>query len=161
MGRRFGRDKRGHSAGDGLRAGVRSSAVSWPSASTITIATMAVPASTSSPSVKLPVESLIRPITDGPAKPARLPIELMMAMPPAAAAPDRKAVGSVQNTGRTPKMPNPATLNATIFAVGSFRKAATVRPAAATKIGKAVWKRRSSFASERWPHQTMLITPTT
>ena len=52
---------------------------------------MAAPASTSSPSVKLPVESLIRPITDGPAKPARLPIELMMAMPPAAAAPDSAA----------------------------------------------------------------------
>src|SRR5262249_4449400 len=128
----------GHSAGDESRAGVRSSAVSWPRASTIAMARMAAPASTSSPSVKLPVESLIRPITDGPTKPARFPIELMMAMPPAAAAPDRKAVGSVQNTGRAPKMPNPATLNANIFALGSSRKAATIRLAAATKIAKAV-----------------------
>ncbi len=81
---------------------------------------------------------MIIPITDGPTKPARLPIELMMAIPPAAAAPDRKAVGNVQNTGREPKMPNPATLNATIFAVGSLRKAATVSPAAAMKIAKPV-----------------------
>ena len=43
----------------------------------------------SSPPVKLPVASLIQPIAYGPTKPARLPIELMMAMPAAAAAPER------------------------------------------------------------------------
>jgi hypothetical protein len=63
----------------------------------MTNATTATPTSTSRPLVKLPVASLIMPITDGPTKPARLPIELMMAIPPAAAAPDRKAVGKVQN----------------------------------------------------------------
>ena len=39
-------------------------------------------------------------------------MELIIAMPPAAAVPDRKAVGSVQKTGMLPKMPKPATQNA-------------------------------------------------
>ena len=37
-------------------------------------------------------------------------------LPPAAAAPDRKAVGSVQITGRPPKTPKAETLNRAILA---------------------------------------------
>src|SRR6266436_6040601 len=47
----------------------------------------------SRPPAKLCVTSLIRPTIEGPTKPARLPVELIKAMPPAAAAPSRKAGG--------------------------------------------------------------------
>ena len=92
----------------------------------------------------------------GPAKPARLPIELIRAMPPAAAAPERKAAGNVQNTGRQPKMPKPATDSAAIFIVGSSSAVDIAMPADATNSGNARWNRRSSLRSERRPHSTML-----
>ena len=41
-------------------------------------------------------------------------MELMMAMPPAAAAPDRNEVGMVQNTGRNPNTPQADSDSATI-----------------------------------------------
>src|SRR6186713_2776816 len=46
-----------------------------------------------------PVASLIHPTRNGMPKPARFPIELMIAMPAAAAAPFRNAVGKFQNNG--------------------------------------------------------------
>src|SRR3954469_11064275 len=52
-----------------------------------------------SPPRKLPVRSLTQPITHGPAKPPRFPIELMVAMPVAAAVPDRNIVGMAQRGG--------------------------------------------------------------
>jgi len=42
---------------------------------------------------RLPVLSLIRPIAYGPAKPARLAMELMKAIPEAAAYPARNSLG--------------------------------------------------------------------
>src|SRR6516165_12668626 len=54
-------------------------------------------ASSTRPSVVSPVASLIQPMAYGPTKPPRLPIELINAMPPAAAEPVRKPVGRVQN----------------------------------------------------------------
>ena len=87
---------------------------------------------------ELPVESLIQPMAYGPAKPARLPIELISAIPPAADVPDRNAVGSVQKTGMLPKMPKPATEKAIIFMTGSsrwLRPNARRRPAAGTPGG--------------------------
>src|SRR5262245_63926942 len=103
----------------------------------------------------------MRPIAYGPAKPARLPIELISAMPPAAAAPERKAAGNVQNTGRQPKIPKPATDNAAIFIVGSSNAVEAAMPADATNSGNARWKRRSILRSERRAQNTMLTVPTT
>src|ERR1700749_36424 len=86
----------------------------------------------SSPAPKPPVLSLIQPIAYGPKKPARLPSELIAAIPPAAAAPDRKAAGNVQITGRHPKIPKPAIDNAIIFSTGLSSPADAAMPAAAT-----------------------------
>src|SRR5438093_7053520 len=99
------------------------------------------------------------PMAYGPAKPARLPIELISAIPPAAAAPDRNAAGNVQKTGRQPKIPKPATDNAAIFIVGSSSAVEMAMPADATNSGNARWNRRSSLRSERRPHNTMLTSP--
>src|SRR5437762_12786813 len=101
----------------------------------------------------------MRPITYGPANPARLPIELISAIPPAAAAPDRNAAGNVQKTGRQPKIPKPATDNAAIFIVGSSSAVEIAIPADATNSGNARWNRRSSIRSERRPQNTMLTSP--
>src|ERR1700744_5988652 len=99
-------------------------------------------------------------MANGPANPSRLPIELTTAMPAAAAAPDRKAVGRVQNTGRQEKMPNPATQKGIIFSVGSSSIVEAAIPAAAMNSGIAVCQRRSPAWSERNPHQTIAIVPT-
>jgi hypothetical protein len=55
------------------------------------------------------------------AEPARLPIELISAMAPAAAVPESQAVGKVQNTAKMQKMPIAANVSATMVAVGSVR----------------------------------------
>src|SRR4051795_5912615 len=100
------------------------------------------------------------PIAYGPAKPDRLPMELMTAIPPAAAAPDRNAVGSVQNTGRQPNTPNAATEKAIIFAVGSASSEAARIAAPASSSANAVWNLRSPVRSERRPQYTMAKVPT-
>lgn len=69
-------------------------------------------ASTSNPVIVLPVNSLTQPISYGPPKPARLPIELINAMPPAAATPLKKAVGRVQNSPNAANPPIAATMRA-------------------------------------------------
>src|SRR3984893_7701666 len=71
-------------------------------------------ASTSNPVEVEPVASLTQPIRYGPPNPARLPIELISAMAPAAADPESQAVGSVQKTAKVQKMPIAATISATM-----------------------------------------------
>src|SRR3954466_15234914 len=100
------------------------------------------------------------PIAYGPAKPDRLPIELMIAIPPAAPAPDRNAVGSVQNPGRHPNTPNAATEKAIILAVGSARKEAARIPRPARSSANAVWNLRSPVRSDRRPQYTIAKVPT-
>src|ERR1700693_3427412 len=70
--------------------------------------------STKSPVEVLPVASLTQPIRYGPPKPARVPIELIRAIAPAAAVPESQAVGSVQNTPKVQKIPIAATTSATM-----------------------------------------------
>src|SRR3954469_11570333 len=65
-----------------------------------------------SPPRKLPVRSLIQPIAHGPAKPPRFPIELMVAMPAAAAGPDRNMVGIDHRGGFAALMPTLTTVRA-------------------------------------------------
>src|SRR5215467_12862637 len=69
---------------------------SWPIRNVTTPAMIGQAASATRPSVVSPVASLIQPMAYGPTKPPRLPIEFINAMPPAAAEPVRKPVGSVQ-----------------------------------------------------------------
>src|SRR6202521_3375120 len=91
-----------------------SALVSWPPRTAKTPPINGSTASTNSPVEVLPVASLTQPIKYGPPKPARLPIELISAIAPAAAEPDSHAVGSVQNTAKVPKMPIAATISATM-----------------------------------------------
>ena len=75
-------------------------------------------ATTYRPAVTPPVHSFIQPIMKGVAKPARLPTELMKAMPPAAAVPVKKPAGIAQNTGNAPSTPMADTLSAAIASTG-------------------------------------------
>src|SRR5262245_40492766 len=112
------------------------------------MAMMARPAIRSRPAVKLPVASFIQPIAYGPAKPARLPIELITAMPAAAALPDKTAVGSVQNTGSVPNTPQAPMVNATIVKVGLPVSVDAAMPADATNDPVAVCPLGSPVGSD-------------
>src|SRR5258708_17260834 len=92
-----------------------SALVSWPPRKAKSPPISGSTASTKSPVEVLPVASLTQPIKYGPPKPARLPIELISAIAPAAADPESHAVGSVQNTPKVQKMPIAATTSATIL----------------------------------------------
>src|ERR1700761_8352700 len=97
-----------------------SALVSWPPRKVSRPPINGSTASTSRPVEVLPVASLTQPIRYGPPKPARLPIELISAMAPAAAVPDSHAVGSVQNTPKVQKTPIAATVSTTMVMVGSL-----------------------------------------
>src|ERR1700722_11728809 len=91
-----------------------SALVSWPPRKAKSPPISGSTASTRSPVEVLPVASLTQPIRYGPPKPARLPIELISAIAPAAAVPESQAVGSVQNTPKVQNTPIAATTRATI-----------------------------------------------
>ena len=60
---------------------------------------------------------------------------MIRAIPPAAAAPERKAAGKVQKIGRQPKIPKPAIDNAAIFIVGQATESNLLTP---RLVGKRV-----------------------
>src|SRR5882724_5273866 len=95
-----------------------SALVSWPPEKTKSPPISGSTASTKRPVEVLPVASLTQPIRYGPPNPARLPIELISAIAPAAAVPESQAVGNVQNTPKVQKVPIAATVNATIVTDG-------------------------------------------
>src|ERR1019366_7642484 len=75
------------------RGGMRSSRRSWPTL-TMTMAVMiGANARQNNAILLLPVASFTSPYIHGPSHPPRLPSELIMAMPPAAAVPVRRALG--------------------------------------------------------------------
>ena len=67
---------------------------------------MRAEASTSSPAEYEPLTWRSHPMTLGPTNPPRLPIELMRAMPAAAAVPPRKIGGIAQKTPCTERWPS-------------------------------------------------------
>ena len=73
------------------------------------------------PKVGLPVASWMVPTRNGLTKPAKLPRELMMAIPAAAAAPPRNAVGRGQNSGSELRMPAVARVSAAMPMTGRVR----------------------------------------
>src|ERR1700679_2073587 len=97
-----------------------SALVSWPPSKVSRPPISGSTASTNSPVEVLPVASLTQPIRYGPPKPARLPIELISAIAPAAAVPDSQAVGSVQNTPKVQNTPIAATVSTTMVMTGSL-----------------------------------------
>src|SRR6478752_8955066 len=95
------------------------------------------------PPRKLPVASLIQPIIAGPAKPPRLPIELIVAMPAAAADPDRNVVGMAQSGGFAELMPMLTKARAATTDIHEPANAARVSPAAAAKHAATTCQVRS------------------
>src|SRR3954451_5510580 len=111
------------------------------------------PATKSRPPVKLPVWSLIHPIAQGPTKPPRLPIELIVAMPTAAAEPDRNIVGIAQSGGLAALIPTLTRLRAATTATVEDAPPASIRPTAATRQAITTCQVRSPVLSECRAHR--------
>ena len=106
------------------------------------------------------VASLIIPIMKGAAKPERLPKELMNAMPAAAAAPPRKAVGMPQKTGSVDMMPMVAMVSPTSDqAVLPCMATLITKPPAPTTAATAECQRCSRWRSALRAVRYMAITP--
>ena len=88
------------------------------------------------------VLSLITPMSSGIAKPARLPTELMNAMPIAAAVPPSREVGLLQKMGGADMMPIAAMVMPAIASMASAWNATPIsRPTARTTHATAVCQR--------------------
>ena len=116
------------------------------------------PATKYKPPAKLPVWSLTQPIMAGPAKPPKFPIELMVAMPVAAAAPDKNMVGMLHSGGLEQLMPTLTMVNAAIRPNILPVLAAIASPTAAVKQAKATCHVRSLVLSEWRDHRIMATT---
>jgi len=106
--------------------------------------------------VSLPVKSFTSPNIDGPSQPPRLPTELTMANPPAAAVPVNRALGSAQNAGSTPHWPIVDMMIAAIVMAGwpGPIRVQAARPAAATNQALTACQTRSPVTSECQPQLT-------
>src|SRR5262249_20839358 len=97
---------------------------------------------------------------DGPKKPARLPSELIHAIPAAAAVPASSAVGIGQKRGKVARIPTVATLKPIIAAsVLYLQRLLATMPAAPSKDATAKWTRRSPERSELRPKSTIATAP--
>ena len=86
-------------------------------ANTSIAAKVMVPATKNSPEVREPVWVFSQPIRVGLTKPARFPVELINAIPAAAAVPPRKEVGSAQNIGKAEITPAVASVRPIIAGI--------------------------------------------
>src|ERR1700730_9828840 len=105
-------------------------------------------ATKNNPPWKLPVISLIQPIIVGPTKPPRLPIELMVAIPAAAAEPDRNIVGMLHNGGFAELMPILTSVSANSTASTLPANPASTRPRDASRQAPTTCQVRSPVRSE-------------
>src|SRR5262245_61727703 len=94
----------------------------------------------------------------GPAKPPRLPIELMVAIPAAAAGPDRNMVGTLHSGGLHELMPILTSVSAASTAASPVAGAASARPNAANRHGITTCQVRSPVRSECRDHRIMTMT---
>ena len=95
------------------------------------------------------------PRMEAPKKPPMLATELMSAMPPAAATPERNTLGSVQKTGSILIMPDCARHNPAIATSGVGPHATIAHPIAAANAEPAKCQRRSPVLSELIPTNAM------
>src|SRR4051794_32344532 len=100
-------------------------------------------ATTSIPAATEPVDFTALPMTDEETKPARLPMELTMAIPPAAAVPRRNLVDSAQNGPRHPQMPIPARHNEASTNGVHWQRVRITMPVAAIRAVPLTCQRRS------------------
>src|SRR5450756_2051462 len=125
-----------------------------------TVAPISSAATKYKPADSVPVDVFNAPIMKGAAKPARLPIELISAIPPAAAVPVRKTEDSDQKTGKAARMPVAPRLRAN-RASGALPSDSPVRarPTPPSRVAAAQWMRRSPVLSEWMPLAIMPIVP--
>src|SRR3984893_2282783 len=117
-------------------------------------------ATKNNPPWKLPVISLIQPIIAGPTKPPRLPIELMVAIPAAAAEPDRNMVGMLHSGGLAALMPMLTRVSAATTDTTEVAAPASIRPAEAAMQAATTCHVRSPVRSEWRAQSTMATTAT-
>src|SRR5439155_5156784 len=97
-------------------------------------ATTSSPATTYSPVEVLPVKSLNHPTANGASQPDKFPIELMSAMPPAAAVPASSVVGICQKGAKALSTPVTPIIRAAKARNGKFSKTPIrISPAAAAR----------------------------
>src|SRR5690349_14664631 len=96
----------------------------------------------------------------GPTKPPRLPIELIAAMPLAAAGPDRKSVGMLHSGGLAALMPTLTSTKDVTTAAAVLEIPARARPAAAARQAMMTCHVRSFWRSECQDQRYMAITAT-
>ena len=90
---------------------------------------------------------------DGATNPPITPSELIAAIPPADAAPERNEAGIDQKGGVKARVDANAIVTATIRAVGSTSKAEARSASPARKLANAAWPARSKRRSDRRPHK--------
>src|SRR5262245_46226770 len=93
-------------------------------------------------------------------KPPRLPIELMAAMPVAAAGPDGKSVGMLHSGGLAALMPTLTSTKDVITATAVFEIPARARPTAAARQATTTCLVSSFWRSEGQDQRYMAITAT-
>src|SRR5512143_5600 len=126
-----------------------------PTVTTRTAAIVSAKARTPRPAEYPPVWLLSQPMMEGPKNPPVLLIELMSAMPPAAAVPPRYAVGKVQNTDSAAWIPAAATVSAISTPSVECNKAAAVKPSAPSSAAEEMCQMRSLRASLDMPQSTI------
>src|SRR5712664_210979 len=96
----------------------------------------------------------------GPTKPPRLPIELMVAIPAAAAEPDRNIVGILHRGGFAALMPMLTRVSAATTEITDVAEPASIRPTAAAMQAATTCQVRSPVRSEWRAQRTMATTAT-
>ena len=113
------------------------------------------------PPEKAPVSELNHPMRYGPAKPPRLPNELINPILAAAAVEPRKLLGMAQMAGLAATIPaDPTASRIRATGTSTVATARVARPTAARSRGSAACQRRSPARSESQPFTSMAGTPT-
>src|SRR4051812_24528933 len=97
---------------------------------------------------------------EGPTNPPRFPMELMVAIPAAAAGPDRNSVGIDQSGGLAELIPTFTSVSAATSARRPPLDPAMKRPAEAARHAKATCQERSPVRSECRAHKIIASTET-
>src|ERR1019366_7390615 len=113
-------------------------------------------ARTRMPIAKEPLEDCNDARIAGPACPPRFPIELIIAIPPAAAVPVRKAVGNPQNGPMMLQRPETQSVKAKTTSRGGIGKDRSTSPSENHQAAVATCQRRSFMRSERRPCRIMM-----
>lgn len=107
------------------------------------------------PAVNEPISSFSQPMMAGPKNPPMVPMELMSARPPAAAAPVKKRDGIAQNIARAALRPASATVMPRIDGRNDYENSAKPNPAVDNPHVSATCKMRQPRRSIQEAQSTM------